>query len=326
MTANGFLVIAKAQGMTSMEVVRQVKRLTGEKKVGHGGTLDPIAEGVLPICFGQATRLMEALVDGTKHYTTRIKLGVTTDTFDATGEVVSTGDASGVTAEQIEAALEGFRGVIMQVPPRYSALKQGGERLYDLARAGIAVQPEPRAVEVFKADLLEWSFPELALDVECGRGVYVRSLANDLGEALGCGGHLTQLTRVRTGPFSLAASMTLEDLERAAQDGSWSNLLWPLDAVVVQLPAVVVDASGEARVRQGRPVPTGSQKESTPDHGASCRLYTAEGRFLALARFDRPLGVWYPEKVFHEEGDARIGRGRGSRRRPFPGSAGRRSP
>ena len=176
MTVNGVLNLYKPAGETSMDMVRTVKRLTGQKKVGHGGTLDPIASGVLPICFGQATRLMDPLVDGVKRYHTRVRLGETTDTYDAAGTITATADASGVTLEDVEAALEGFRGVIRQVPPMYSALKQGGERLYDLARAGFEVEREAREVTVHSLTLEAFEPPDVVLDIVCGRGV-LRALA-----------------------------------------------------------------------------------------------------------------------------------------------------
>ncbi len=323
MTVDGFLVIAKPPGGTSMDVVRAVKRLTREKKVGHGGTLDPIAEGVLPICLGQATRLMESLVDGTKRYTARLRLGVTTDTYDSTGNAVKTADPSGVTREAVESALGQFRGVIAQVPPRFSALKQGGERLYDLARAGITVEPEARTVKVFSMELRGWSPPELELDTECGRGFYVRSLAHDLGEALGCGGHLVQLTRMRTGPFALDDAVTLEQLAEAVEAGTWRDLLHPMDSVVSGLKAAVIDKVSEAQIMQGRSLILGRRTGPPTEHGERCRLYSVDGRFLALARFDRPLGQWRPEKVFGADSGSRKERA-GSFRRPPRRPQGRR--
>ena len=201
MTVNGVLNMYKPAGQTSMDMVRMVKRLTGHKKVGHGGTLDPIASGVLPICLGQATRLMDPLVDGVKRYYTRVRLGETTDTYDSDGTVTERADASAITREDVEAALEAFRGVIQQVPPMYSALKQGGERLYDLARAGFEVKREPREVIVHNLTLEAWEPPDVVLDIVCGRGVYVRSLGHDLGAALGCGGHIVELERRERGPL-----------------------------------------------------------------------------------------------------------------------------
>ena len=166
---NGILNVDKPYGITSMEVVRRIKRGTGLRKVGHGGTLDPVATGVIPVCLGRATRVMEYLVAGTKEYRTTIELGVSTDTYDALGEVTDQADSSGVTAAQVERSLESFVGVIDQVPPMYSALKRQGKRLYDLARAGIHVEREPRSVETSRVKLVEWSPPTATVEVTCGR-------------------------------------------------------------------------------------------------------------------------------------------------------------
>ena len=229
---DGILSIDKPYGITSMEIVRRIKQASGQRRVGHGGTLDPIATGVVPVCLGQATRMMEYLIDGTKEYRTVIELGISTDTYDALGQVTSKEDPSDVTLTDIEQALESFKGVIQQVPPMYSALKQQGKRLYELARAGIEVERKPRSVEVFRIDLLEWSSPLVTVEVGCGRGFYVRSLAYDLGLALGCGGHLKSLVRLRSGAFQISHAVSLSDMEQKFEDGSWSDEVHPPDAVL----------------------------------------------------------------------------------------------
>ena len=307
MTINGVLNLNKPAGETSMDMVRMVKRLTREKKVGHGGTLDPVASGVLPICFGQATRLMDPLVDGPKLYRTKVRLGETTDTYDSDGTIVATADATGVTREDIEAALEGFRGQIFQVPPMYSALKHGGERLYDLARAGFEVEREARAVQVSRLEILEWDSPDVVLDIECGRGVYVRSIGHDLGQALGCGGHVIELERRKAGPFRVEDGVTPEAFAQAVEAGTWCECIHTPDTVVQHLPAATVSGAMESFVKNGRPVTLGP-REATADvqHGDLWRVYSREGQFLALARFDKPLGQWKPEKVFDPEPPARL--------------------
>lgn len=299
MTVNGVLNLYKPAGETSMDMVRMVKRLTGQKKVGHGGTLDPIASGVLPICLGQATRLMDPLVDGVKRYHTRVRLGESTDTYDAAGTVTATVDASGVTREAVEAALAPFRGVIQQVPPMYSALKQGGERLYDLARAGFEVKREPREVTVHALTLEAWEPPDAVLDIVCGRGVYVRSLGHDLGEALGCGGHVVQLERRSAGPFTSDDAVTPEQFRAAVETGTWRDLVHPPDVVVSNLPAGTVVGALETFVKSGRSVVlAGREGMEPPRHGDLWRVYAHDGAFLALARYDKPTGQWRPEKVF----------------------------
>ena len=307
MTINGVLNLNKPVGETSMDMVRMVKRLTREKKVGHGGTLDPIASGVLPICFGQATRLMDPLVDGTKLYRAKVRLGETTDTYDSDGTIVATSNATGVTREAIESALEAFRGQILQVPPMYSALKHGGERLYDLARAGFEVEREARSVKVSRLEILEWNSPDVVLDIECGRGVYVRSIGHDLGQALGCGAHIIELERRKAGPFIVENGVTPEAFAAAVEAGTWRDFIHTPDTVVQHLPSATVTGAMESFVKNGRPVTLGS-REATADveHGALWRVYSHDGQFLALARFDKPLGQWKPEKVFDPEPVARV--------------------
>ena len=308
MTVNGVLNINKPTGETSMDMVRMVKRLTGEKKVGHGGTLDPIASGVLPICLGQATRLMDPLIDGVKRYHTRVRLGEATDTYDSEGTVTERADASAITQDEIEAALEAFRGVIQQVPPMYSALKHGGERLYDLARAGFEVKREPREVVVHSLTLEAWEPPEAVLDIVCGRGVYVRSLGHDLGAALGCGGHIVELERRGAGPFSVDDAVTPEQFKDAVEAGKWMDLVHAPDVVVSNLPAGTVVGALEVFVKSGRAVVLGGREGmDPPSHGELWRVYGHDGRFLALARYDKPTGQWRPEKVFDGEQKGRSG-------------------
>ena len=199
-TVNGFINLYKPSGITSMEALRQVKRITGQrKKVGHGGTMDPLATGVLPVCLGQATRLMDHVVGSKKIYLMEIKFGVTTTTYDGEGEVVMNRDPGGLTRELVEDALQPFLGTIEQAPPMYSAIKVGGQRLYKLARAGIEVEVATRPVEIHGIRIVQFELPNLTLEVECGKGAYMRSLAHDLGEALGCGAHVSALERLSCG-------------------------------------------------------------------------------------------------------------------------------
>ena len=294
---NGILNIDKPYGITSMEIVRKIKRASGAKRVGHGGTLDPIATGVVPICFGQATRMMEYLVAGTKDYRAVIELGVTTDTYDALGKVTARGDPVDVTLAVIERALESFKGVTEQIPPMYSALKRQGKRLYELARAGIEVEREPRRVEVFSIGLLDWSPPLVTLEVSCGRGFYMRSLAYDLGQVLGCGGHLKNLARLRSGPFEIADALPIADAERSIAYGSWREALYPPDVVVRDLRAVLVGKRVEDMLNHGRALPPSLRMASSRPN-EQCRVYSVDGRFLGILTFDASARQWRPEKVF----------------------------
>ena len=300
-TVNGFINLYKPVGITSMDALRRVKRITGQRqKVGHGGTMDPLARGVLPVCFGQATRLMDYVVGGTKRYVMDVKLGESTTTYDSEGEITATRSTAGITQADIESALEPFIGVVNQVPPMYSAVKVDGQRLYKLARAGIEVEREARSVEIHGIRLTRLDLPTLTLDVECGRGVYMRSLAHDLGEALGCGGHVTDLERRNCGGFSSEDGVTLEDLEAEAQrepDG-WRRLLHPVDWVVRDMKTVTVGVAAEKFLRNGQSVSLG-RADLNAGYLEQFRAYNTAGQFLALVRFDRAGNSWKPLKVFN---------------------------
>lgn len=297
-TIDGLLVVDKPSGITSMDVVRRVKRASGLKKVGHGGTLDPIATGVIPVCLGQATRMMEYLVDGGKEYRGIVELGVQTDTYDAAGQVVATSDASGVTVEQIEHALEGFRGTIAQVPPMYSALKKEGKRLYDLARAGIEVEREPREVVVDHISLESYEPPLATVIVRCGRGFYMRSLSYDLGQVLGVGGNLKGLVRLRSGHFQLENALSLDAVEEMFNDDKWEEVVHAPDAALSHLPGMVLGDRVVKIIRQGQPVPVGARIPPRRP-GDRARAYTTGGEFIAIMEFVGASGQWQPEKVFN---------------------------
>ena len=285
-----------------MEALRRVKRITGQRsKVGHGGTMDPLARGVLPVCMGQATRLMDYVVGGPKRYRMEVKLGVTTTTFDGEGEVVKTKEVTGLTREKVEEAVQCFIGLIDQKPPMYSAIKFQGQRLYKLARAGIEVERKPRPVEIYDIRMVDCSPPMLLLDVESGRGAYMRSLANDLGEALGCGGHVADLVRVACGGFDQEESVTLEELEKAAAEpDGWERLLHPLDWVLRDLKSISVGSQGEQYLRNGQSISLGGPFVYA-GYVETFRAYSNEGHFLALVRFDRPGNAWRPLKVFRTD-------------------------
>ena len=296
---NGFLNLYKAPGPTSMDLVRQVKRLTGQRKgVGHGGTLDPLAEGVLPICFGQATRLMEHLVDGEKQYRMEVYLGATTSTYDGEGDVVKTGDPASLARSTVEEALESFQGIIYQTPPMYSAIKQGGKRLYKLARSGIEVERQPRKVEISHIEILGFAPPSLMLEVDSGRGAYMRSLAHDLGEALGCGGYLRSLVRLGSGSFKSDDAVTMERFEEAASPDSWHKYLLPVDFPLLLMQGVAVNRAAERYIRNGQSVNAPSHIGIHSGYMERYRAYTHDGRFLAIVSLDKVRNQWRPYKVF----------------------------
>ncbi len=252
----GILLLDKPRGITSNDALQRVKRLYRAQKAGHTGSLDPLADGLLPICFGAATKISAFLLDADKRYWVRIKLGETTTTADSEGEVVSTRPVQGIGEAEIRQALEPFRGEIQQIPPMYSALKHKGERLYKLAREGKEVEREPRAVTIHGLELLACNLPEFELDVHCSKGTYVRTLAEDIGEALGCGAHVTALRRTGVGPYDADGMVTLDELEAQAEQGqeSLDARLLPLETALAHWPEVRLNPDSTFYMRQGQPV------------------------------------------------------------------------
>lgn len=251
---DGLLILDKPIGATSNKCLQQVKHLLRAAKAGHTGALDPLASGVLPLCFGEATKVSQFLLDSDKTYRARIKLGVTTATGDSDGAVLVTAPVPAFTAEQIEAVLAQFRGVLTQQPSVYSALKQNGVPLYKLAREGKEITPKFRDVTIHSLQLLAHDGDELDIEVSCSKGTYVRTLAEDIGKALGTGAHLTALRRLKAGPFALAQSLTMEEMMQLAASGALDARLLPPDQAIADLPAVQLDAEQARRLRQGQQV------------------------------------------------------------------------
>ena len=296
---DGILNINKPLGKTSFSVVSLVKHWSGEKRVGHAGTLDPAATGVLPVCLGQGTRLVQFLQDTSKVYRAQVEFGVATDTYDATGSVTSRGDPSVVSRKKLLSALDSFRGRIKQTPPMYSAVKHGGRPLYQLARSGIQVARKSRPAHIYRLELSRWRPPVATIEVECGKGTYIRSLAHDLGQLLGCGANLKSLSRLRCGLFSLDDAVSVPQLEAAFEHGYWQRFIYPIDVVLLNWAAVVVDGATEEDIKNGRPLvlENGSGLPS-PVYGNHCRVYNRDGSFLGMLYFDAERGQWQPEKVF----------------------------
>ena len=296
---NGFVNLFKPPGITSMDALRQIKRITGQrKKVGHCGTMDPLARGVLPVAFGQATRLMENVVGGRKTYRVEITLGIETTTYDAEGEVVKIEDATGITTELIEDSIRPWIGVVQQTPPMYSAIKVNGKRLYKLARTGIEVERESRPVEIHDIRIIEFDSPKLVLDVECGKGTYIRSLAYDLGQALGCGGHVSDLIRLLCGGFFAHKGVTIKQMEEATDSPKgWQQYLFPVDQVLTNMKSISLDKRAEEHLIHGQSFSLGNEDLDT-NYNEERRAYNAEGIFLAIVRFDDLTSTWHPVKVF----------------------------
>jgi tRNA pseudouridine55 synthase len=269
--------------MTSNEALQRVKRLYKAAKAGHTGSLDPLATGLLPVCLGAATKFSAFLLDADKRYRVRVLLGVTTATADAEGEVLETAPTEGVTEQSLRAALGRFIGTIEQLPPMYSAVKHQGERLYKLARQGIEVERTPRRVEIFAIDLLSFETPYLEMDVHCSKGTYVRTLAEDLGAVLGCGGHVTGLRRTGVGPFveSDNGFVTLDEIEKLAAGeaalDALDALLLPLESALGHWPPVRLSEDAAFYLRQGQAVLV----PQAPTEGL-VRLYDPSQRFIGV--------------------------------------------
>lgn len=279
---SGILLLDKPQGITSNEALQRVKRLFKAAKAGHTGSLDPLATGLLPVCLGGATKFSTYLLDADKRYRVRVQLGVTTTTADAEGEVVGTSSVDGVGQRDLRQALEGFLGSIEQLPPMYSAVKHQGERLYKLARQGIEVERTPRVVNIFSIALLGFQSPEFEMDVHCSKGTYVRTLAEDLGKGLGCGGHVTGLRRIGVGPYveSETRFVTLEEVEQLAEESgldALDALLLPLESALGHWPPVHLSEDAAFYLRQGQAVLV----PQAPTEGL-VRLYDPSKKFIGV--------------------------------------------
>lgn len=290
---DGILNINKPAGKTSFNVVSVIRRLSREKRVGHAGTLDPFATGVLPVLLGQATRVAEYILEARKTYRGKIELGLETDTYDITGKVVTYKETSDISRERLEEALQTFRGEIEQVPPVYSALKQGGSPMYALVRQGIHVEPRARKTTIYRLDLIDYTPPHVVLDIECSRGTYIRSIAHDLGALLGSGGTLTELVRLNYGIFNVQSAVSLEAFAEAVKAGFWSRYVYPMDSVLESWDSLIVDDSQVLKLIQGNSI----QHDMEGKNGERRRAYGSEGCFLGIVHADG-AGNWLPEKIF----------------------------
>lgn len=307
MALRGFLNIDKPAGITSFDVVRQVRRAAGIRKVGHAGTLDPAATGVLPVAIGDATKLIDELVGAPKRYRGIVRFGVATDTYDADGTATSETDASGVTREAIEAELAAFEGEIQQTPPAYSAVKRDGEPAYKAARRGEPLELEPRPVTVYELvlgelDTSDPTRPSIEIEIRCSRGFYVRSLAHDLGAALGVGAHLERLYRTAVGEFTLEDAVPLERVCELFEAGETDDLLHAMDSVLTEWPAVIVGQRDLGELRQGRDIIAMPGRnyvapKRVEGERSRARCYGPSGQLVALLEQGLVVGAWHPYRV-----------------------------
>ena len=280
---NGILLIDKPRDWTSHDVVGKLRGILRERRIGHSGTLDPMATGLLVVFIGRATRAVEFAEAHEKEYHAGLRLGMVTDTQDVTGRVLEQCDCS-VTRAELEAVLPRFQGEIQQIPPMYSAIKVQGKKLYEIARKGGEVERKPRPVTISKLEVTGEEHGDYLLDVVCSKGTYIRTLCHDIGGALGVGGTMSALRRVRAGRFSLENAYTLEQVQQAADAGRAEELLLPVDALFSEYPAVALTEKGEKRCRVGNDYPVPETA------GGICRVYGVDGAFLALARAEQGIG------------------------------------
>ena len=285
---NGIIIVNKPADWTSQDVAAKLRGVFHEKRVGHGGTLDPMATGVLPVFVGRATRAVEFFEHADKEYIATLRLGTVTDTQDTTGNILETRPVN-VTKAEVEAALSAFTGEIDQLPPMYSAIKVNGQKLYELARRGKEVERKPRRITIHELELLSGEGTDWSLRIHCSKGTYVRTLCADIGEHLGCGGCMASLMRTKAGAFELSQAHTMEKLIAAENAEA---LLLPVDTLFAAYPAVTVNASAEKKLRNGAPVKAPTQ----PD--GCCRVYSEQGEFLLLGRVTG--GVLTTVKSFFE--------------------------
>lgn len=289
---SGVLVVDKPIGMTSHDVVQVIRRGTHIRRAGHTGTLDPRASGVLVILVGPAVRLSEYVSASDKRYQAVIRLGASTDTYDSEGDITRSGDYSQITEAQFEETLKQFKGEIEQVPPPYSAVKVSGRKAYEMARRGEKVELEPRTITVYNIDLLEWAPPEAVVDVFCSSGTYVRSLAHEVGEALGCGAHLVGLRRTKSGQFTLRDAVPLTKLREAFEQNTWYQYLVPAAEALGDWHTIELRADQVDMVRHGHRIP------AEPNVPLQARAISAQGELVALLDLVQEDQEWQPRKVF----------------------------
>ena len=285
---NGILNVYKEKGYTSHDVVAKLRGIVGQKKIGHTGTLDPDAEGVLPVCLGRATKVCDMLTEKDKTYEAVLLLGKETDTQDISGTVLRVGETEGLTQEQVKDCVMSFVGEYDQIPPMYSALKVNGKKLYELAREGKTIERKSRKVEIKEIRILEMALPRVRMEVSCSKGTYIRTLCHDIGEKLGCFGCMESLLRTKVSRFEIESSLKLSEIQKKREEGKLSEIITPLDAVFFQYPAVTVKKEGQALAYNGNEIPirfvTDMEEEKIQEW---IRVYDLENHFIGIFCFDK---------------------------------------
>ena len=301
---HGVLNVYKERGFTSHDVVAKLRGMTHQKKIGHTGTLDPDAEGVLPICFGKATRLCDMLTDRSKEYRTVLLLGVETDTQDITGTVLSRHSVEGISETRLRACIEGYVGEYEQLPPMYSALKVQGQKLCDLARAGKTVERRKRLVFIHEIEIEEIDLPRVRMRVHCSKGTYIRTLCNDIGESLGCGGCMEALTRTRVGEFCVEKAVRLSEIEKVLQEHRFSDYLYSIDDMFPDCEKLYVKKEYDALAHNGNPL-RAEMLFGAEGNTGKCRIYDSCGSFVGVYEKNRKESLFRPLKMFYAGGEGK---------------------
>lgn len=296
---NGIVNIYKEKGYTSHDVVAVLRKVVGQKKIGHTGTLDPDATGVLPVCLGRATKVCELLTDHDKTYEALLLLGKTTDTQDISGEVLEERDPGDLTEEEVRSCIESFIGEYDQIPPMYSALKVNGKKLYELAREGKTVERKSRRVQIHGIRILEMNLPHVRMKVDCSKGTYIRTLCHDIGEKLQVGGCMEELERTKVGRFLKEDAVTLDEVRQKMEQGEGSELFTPLDQIFAELPAVTVTDAKAWMSYNGNDLPERFllEKEEWTD-GQEVRVYDSRKNFIGLYQYRAPKKLFHIKKMF----------------------------
>lgn len=297
---HGILNVRKEKGFTSHDVVAKLRGMTRQKKIGHTGTLDPDAEGVLPVCLGKATKLCDMMTEKEKAYETVMILGTETDTQDISGKILKSADTDFLSEKQVEETVLSFVGSYKQIPPMYSAIKVGGKRLYELAREGKEVERKARSVEIFSIRILDMNLPEVRMEVVCSKGTYIRTLCHDIGNKLGCGACMGALLRTKSGIFTLETSRTLSEIQSYLDKGRMDEILIPIDSMFPEAPKFSVKKGQDKAVYNGNALVPDQFTEQMPvGEGKKIRVYGSDGQFLALYSFHKKDNQYRVEKMFY---------------------------
>lgn len=304
---HGIINVYKEPGYTSHDVVARLRGILKQKKIGHTGTLDPAAEGVLPVCLGMGTKLCDMLTDKTKTYEAVMLLGQTTDTQDTTGQILAEAGESALNLEPdyVESVVLGFLGDYAQIPPMYSALKVDGKKLCDLARSGKEVERQARKVRILEISITKIELPRVWMTVTCSKGTYIRTLCHDIGELLGCGGCMEHLIRTRVDSFDIKSSLRLDQIEKIRDEGSLKSCILPVEEVLKSYPALIVKPEANALLHNGNPLfehqlefEQAQRGEGSPCEGQMFRIYNSQGQFTGIYQYQKDKGWWKPWKMF----------------------------